>query len=65
MHSVAANVYSEFVALPGLSFDGNRPVVSIYIDNPNRHAEHELRADICVPAMVVGDIGCSKAAATV
>ena len=48
MHSVAANVYSEFVALPGLSFDGN-----------------ELRADICVPAMVVGDIGCSKAAATV
>jgi len=65
MHSVVANVYSEFVALPGLSFDSNRPVVSIYIDNPSRHAEHELRADICVPVMVVGDIGCSKAAATV
>jgi AraC family transcriptional regulator len=65
MHSVVANVYSEFVALPGLSFDSNRPVVSIYIDNPNRHAEHELRADICVPVMVVGDIGCPKAAATV
>ena len=60
MHSVVANVYSEFQALPGLGFDGNRPVVSIYVDNPNRYAENELRADICVPVMVVGDIGTSN-----
>jgi AraC family transcriptional regulator len=52
MRSIVANVYSEFVALPGLTFDGNRPVVSIYIDNPKRHAEDELRADICVPITV-------------
>lgn len=65
MHSVVANVYSEFKALPGLAFDGNRPVVSIYIDNPNRFAENELRADICVPVMVVGDIERSTATAAV
>ena len=40
------------------------PVVSIYIDNPNRFAENELRADICVPVMVVGDIERSTETAT-
>lgn len=60
MHSVVANVYSEFEALPGLAFDSNRPVFPIYIDNPNRFAENELRADICVPVMVVGNIVRSR-----
>jgi AraC family transcriptional regulator len=60
MRSVVTNVHSEFSPLPGLNFDSNRPVVSIYIDNPNRYAEHELRADICVPVTVVGDFGQRK-----
>jgi AraC family transcriptional regulator len=63
MRSVVTNVHSEFEPLPGLNFDSNRPVVSIYIDNPNRYAEHDLRADICVPVTVVGDFGQRKALA--
>lgn len=55
MRSTVANVHSEFVALPGLALDSNRPVVSVYVDNPKRHSENELRADICVPITVTAD----------
>jgi DNA gyrase inhibitor GyrI len=35
--------------LPGLSFDENRPIISIYFDNPDHMQSRDLRADICVP----------------
>lgn len=54
MKGVVAGVYSAFAPLPGLSIDTTRPVVTIYMDNPDRNLEHELRADICVPLSVVG-----------
>jgi AraC family transcriptional regulator len=64
MRSVVANVHSEFVELPGLTLDSNRPVVSIYVDNPDRHAENELRADICVPIAVATDFEPAAAPAS-
>jgi AraC family transcriptional regulator len=59
--SVVANVYSEFEPMPGLCIDRNRPVVTIYIDNPNRHSGDDLRADVCVPVSAVNDLETSKA----
>jgi AraC family transcriptional regulator len=49
MRSTVRDVYSEFTPLPGLCFDHHRPVVSIYMDNPNCFADNDLRSDICVP----------------
>jgi AraC family transcriptional regulator len=49
MRSIVANVYSEFEPLPGLRVDERRPVVSIYVDNPNRYFDRDLRSDVCVP----------------
>lgn len=56
LRSLVANIYTEFVPFTGLSFDRRRPVISIYVDNPDRHAENDLRADICVPVMTEEDI---------
>jgi AraC family transcriptional regulator len=56
MRSVVANVYSEFAPLPGLCFDENRPVVSLYVDNPIRFRDRDLRADICVPVIADDEI---------
>jgi AraC family transcriptional regulator len=60
VRTVVANVHSEFEPLPYLAFDTSRPVVSVYIDNPERNVESALRADICVPVTVVGDVEQSK-----
>lgn len=57
MRSIVANVYSEFEPLPGLCFDERRPVVSIYVDNPNRYFDCDLRADVCVPIVADEDAG--------
>jgi AraC family transcriptional regulator len=46
---IVANVYSDFEPLPGLALDESRPVVTLYIDNPEANSRDELRADICVP----------------
>jgi AraC family transcriptional regulator len=59
MRSAVQNVYAQFTPLPGLCFDENRPVVSIYVDNPNRFVDCDLRADICVP--VIADDECGRA----
>lgn len=55
MRSAVTNAYAEFTPLPGLCFDGNRPVVSIYLDNPRRFRDRDLRADICVPVIADDD----------
>jgi AraC family transcriptional regulator len=49
VRSEVADVYSSFIPLPGLSFDENRPIISIYFDNPDHMQSRDLRADICVP----------------
>jgi AraC family transcriptional regulator len=49
VRSEVADVYSSFVPLPGLYFDENRPIVSIYFDDPGRMQNGDLRADVCVP----------------
>ncbi len=49
IRSVVSNVYSEFQPFPGLGIDEGRPVVTIYVDNPNYYKESDLRADICMP----------------
>jgi AraC family transcriptional regulator len=51
MPPAVQNVYSQFTPLPGLCFDENRPVVSIYVDNPNRLVDGELRSELCVPVI--------------
>lgn len=53
MRSTVENVYTRFKPFPGLCFDQNRPVVSIYMDNPNAYADKDLRSDICVPISTV------------
>jgi len=64
IHSIVADSYSDFSPLAGLSFDHSRPVVTIYIDNPDRHFAHELRADICVPVTTACEFERPKAAAS-
>lgn len=64
MRSIVARVHSEFTPYPGLCFDENRPVVSIYVDNPNRYRDVDLRSDICVPIIAADDVVHSRLAAT-
>jgi AraC family transcriptional regulator len=65
MRSLVANIYSEFEPDTGLDFDASRPVVSIYVDNPDRYSESELRAEICVPVVVKATPAQSPARAAV
>jgi AraC family transcriptional regulator len=52
IRSMVADTYAEFEPDPHLDFDSNRPVVSIYLDNPECNLEPDLRAEICVPVVV-------------
>ncbi len=52
---LVATAYADLVPFPGLALDHKRPVVSIYIDNPNRLPVGDLRADICLPVTTVDD----------
>lgn len=65
MRSTVQDIYSQFRPLPGLCFDENRPVVSIYMDNPNRFADSDLRSDICVPVIADDDCVHPRLAASV
>lgn len=51
MRCTVENIFSQYRPLPGLCLDQNRPVVSIYVDNPNYYADSDLRSDICVPVI--------------
>lgn len=62
MRAAVQNVHSEFVPLPGLCFDKSRPVVSIYVDNPNYFVAGDLRADICVPVIADDDYAALRLA---
>lgn len=48
---------ASFYASPCLSadlrLDIRRPIVTIYLDDPRRHSQRQLRADICVPVATV------------
>jgi len=63
MRSTVENVYTRFRPFPGLCFDQNRPVISIYMDNPNTYANKDLRSDICVPVRTVEDADPPRLAA--
>jgi AraC family transcriptional regulator len=63
MRSTVENVHARFQPLPGLRFDQHRPVVSIYMDNPNNYADQDLRSDICVPVSTVEETIPSRMAA--
>jgi AraC family transcriptional regulator len=56
IRSVVSTVYSEFEPVPGLRMDESRPVVTIYVDNPNTYKESDLRADICMPVTALDDV---------
>ena len=47
--SFVAIRHSTFVAPTGLRLDDNRPLVTVYLDDPRRLEPKDLRADICVP----------------
>jgi AraC family transcriptional regulator len=42
-------LYTDFEAPAGLRFDERRPLVTIYLDDPRRMSDDDLRADICLP----------------
>lgn len=44
-----ASRHSTFEAPTGLRLDDNRPLVTIYLDDPRHFDPRDLRADICVP----------------
>lgn len=44
-----AGLHASFEAPTGLRLDDNRPLVTIYLDDPRRFEPGELRADVCVP----------------
>ncbi len=62
IRSVVSNVYAEFQPLPGLGTDEGRPVVTIYVDNPNYYKESDLRADVCMPVTAIDDFVTPKTA---
>ncbi len=59
---MVSKVYSEFQPFAGLGFDEGRPVVTIYVDNPNYYKESDLRADICMPVAALDELVTPKTA---
>jgi AraC family transcriptional regulator len=49
MRSMIPALYSNFEAPADLKLDDKRPIVTIYLDDPRRFDDSDLRADICVP----------------
>lgn len=41
--------YAKFNAPQGLRFDGRRPMVTIFLEDPRRYNAEDLRADVCIP----------------
>lgn len=52
LQSQLPTLHGSFAAPPGLKLDERRPVVTIYLDDPSRLEETNLRADVCVPVSV-------------
>ena len=53
IRAMMPNLHAEFSAPPELRLDDRRPIVTIYLDDPRRFHESDLRADICVPVAAV------------
>lgn len=49
LRSEMAGFYASPCLSADIQLDTRRPIVTIYLDDPRRHSERELRADICVP----------------
>ena len=47
--SVVSGLHQSFEAPPGLRFDDKRPLVTMYLDDPRKFEQEQLRADICLP----------------
>jgi AraC family transcriptional regulator len=62
IRSVVSKVYSDFQPFAGLGVDEGRPVVTIYVDNPNYYKESDLRADICMPVTALDELVTPKTA---
>ena len=60
INPIVASIYSDFEPLPGLALDESRPVVTVYIDNPEANSRDELRADICVPVTAASEFELLK-----
>ena len=57
MRTIMGSIHRDFVPMGGLDVDVNRPIISIYLDNPSRHHASELRADVCVPVRTSAEFG--------
>lgn len=44
-----AGLHASYEAPVGLKLDSNRPLVTIYLDDPRRFEPGQLRADLCIP----------------
>jgi len=49
LRAEVTDYYRSFDAPAGLRLEDRRPIVTIYLDNPQRFAGNDLRADVCVP----------------
>jgi AraC family transcriptional regulator len=61
-----ATLHASFVVPNGIKLDSNRPLVTIYLDDPRRFEPGQLRADMCIPvsaAVVRGRVAQPQAAA--
>ena len=56
-----AGLHASYEPPTGLRLDSNRPLVTVYLDDPRRFSPGELRADVCVP--VTANAGRSRTGA--
>ena len=66
IRSLIPSLHETFAAPSGLRLDDNRPLVTIYLDDPRHFSLNDLRADICVPVAAGsarGRNGATQAAA--
>lgn len=57
-----AGLHASFEAPTGLRLDSNRPLVTIYLDDPRRFSPGDLRTDVCVPVTTIAARGRSGTA---
>jgi AraC family transcriptional regulator len=53
IRAMMPTLHSSFEAPPELRLDDRRPIVTIYLDDPRRYHDSDLRADVCVPVAAV------------
>lgn len=59
--SVISHLRNDWAPSRGLAVDARRPVIEIYLDNPQLVGEDKCRVDVCLPVVACAEQGQSAA----